>query len=227
VDAGAAERARRPGRPARLDREAIVGAALSFDLDAITMHGVARRLGVSAQALYRWVSDREELLDLVSDVLVERVAVPPAPQDGDWRGWLVQLGLAIREAVRPLPGLAARQLLRYRISPPYLRLAERVVRVLVNGGLDPPRAELTYAIFGAAVFGWIAREQSVQAQVGAGRRLDREVEAALRGGPAPLPLLGGLDPGFGSAVARPPDFEEVVTAIVYGLPPPAVPSRQP
>jgi hypothetical protein len=35
---------------------------------------------------------------------------------------------------------------------------------------------------------------------------------------SPLPLLGGLDPGFGLAVARPPDFEEVVTAIAYGLP---------
>lgn len=60
---------RRPGRPARLSREAIVSAGVAVvsehGVDRLSMRRVADQLMCSPMALYRHVRDKEELLVLV------------------------------------------------------------------------------------------------------------------------------------------------------------------
>jgi AcrR family transcriptional regulator len=51
--------------------------------DSLTMRAVAARLGAGAMSLYRHVSGREELLDLVLAAMVADVAGTPAT--GEWR----------------------------------------------------------------------------------------------------------------------------------------------
>lgn len=41
------------------------------------MRELAARLGVNHGALYRWVKNRDELFDLISQVLIDRI-LPPA-----------------------------------------------------------------------------------------------------------------------------------------------------
>src|SRR4051794_605551 len=81
-----------PPRPRELSREQIVRAAVSVADDggavALTMAAVAERLGsYSAMALYRYVSSKDGLIDLMLDHVIAEVELPPAPG----RNWCAEI----------------------------------------------------------------------------------------------------------------------------------------
>ncbi|MFV0407273.1 MAG: TetR/AcrR family transcriptional regulator [Propioniciclava sp.] len=85
--------ATRPGPRARLSAAAIVQAGLRVardeGLDALTMARVAEVTGCSKMALYRHVSDRNDLLAVMAD---SALGAPPAPvASQDWRSQFTQL----------------------------------------------------------------------------------------------------------------------------------------
>jgi AcrR family transcriptional regulator len=171
------------GRPARLSREAIVSAALEFDLDKLTVRALAQQLGVAHSALYRWVSDRDELLDLVSDALLERVGPPAEPAEGDWRGWLTELAWAMRREFLPITGIATAL---PRLTPAHDALHEDGERILRANGVPPEAVTETYLIFLITVRGWISTEQGVRRGDAreAERRFGSMLDVLLRGLPA-------------------------------------------
>ena len=72
---------------ARLVSEAL-GLVQEEGLEALSMRGLADRMHVKAASLYWHVRDRRELLELLAEAILDRVAAPPA------KGW--------REAVRSI-----------------------------------------------------------------------------------------------------------------------------
>ena len=136
-----AETARRPGRPPRLSRELIVTAALQGDLADLTMRELAARLGVSHSALYRWVADRDELLDLVSDVMVERILPTSDPTPADWRDWLARLAWAMHDEFLAVPGYAAHVAAPHRHNPrSFARLRDQAIAAFHAAGAAPDKA---------------------------------------------------------------------------------------
>ena len=102
-------------RPAGLDRERILQAALDFideqGLAALTMRRLGSSLGVEAMALYRYVPGREDLLDGVVDRVVETLF---DDQDGDdiyigdhagWQDYLVRLAHGMRRIALAHPAV--------------------------------------------------------------------------------------------------------------------------
>ena len=71
---------RRPGRPARLSREAVLRAAVSVadegGLDALTMQRVGEQVGAEAMSLYRHVRNKEDLLDGIVDLVYAEMELP-------------------------------------------------------------------------------------------------------------------------------------------------------
>ncbi len=94
----------RPGRPAgrprTLDRESVVDAALRVldaeGLDAVTIRRVAEELGTSGTALYTYVRDKDELVDLLVDRVIGEI---DAPADGSLP-WQEQMRRHAREIRR-------------------------------------------------------------------------------------------------------------------------------
>lgn len=150
---------RRRGRPARISRDRILAVAAEIGVENLTMAAVAERLGTTHQALYTWVKDRDELVELVSDLFVKRLE-PLVLPDGDWREVLRGFAHTLRRVLADIPGFAAVGLAKFRTSGPFLALNERVLRRLVDAGFDPPAAQRIYHTFGTAVLGWIAREEA-------------------------------------------------------------------
>ncbi|MFK0292763.1 TetR/AcrR family transcriptional regulator [Streptomyces sp. NPDC090442] len=157
----AANTPRRPGRPAQISREKIVEAAATFDnVDAITMRQLAERLEVRHGALYRWVKSRDELFDLVSDVVVDRVLGAIELQPSDWRAQLRQLALLIREHFLGIPGYAS------HLSRPHAhnahsvdRLRRACVEIFIEGGASPRNADQSWLIFITSMISWLAVEE--------------------------------------------------------------------
>ena len=72
-----------------LTRDAVIEAALQLadreGLDAVSFRRVGTQLGVTAMALYRYVSSKEELLGAMMDRVFGEFELPPTV-DSDWRG---------------------------------------------------------------------------------------------------------------------------------------------
>jgi AcrR family transcriptional regulator len=178
-----------PGRPAQISRERILDAAISAgNLDTLTMRELAGRLDVTHGALYRWVKNRDELFDLISDVIVERILPGDAPSGRSWRSWLARLGWAMHQEFLAVPGYAT------RLSRPHRHHADAfgLLRSAVIGafrvaGVQPDLAEQSYYIFITSVVSWLAVQEG-QLHLGESPpRFELFLDALLRGLPAREP----------------------------------------
>ncbi|RAJ71271.1 TetR family transcriptional regulator [Streptomyces sp. Amel2xB2] len=175
----------KPGRPARLSREQIVETALGCDLRTMTMRDLAERLGVSHSALYRWVRDRDQLLDLVSEVVVERILPEAEPTAGTWRQWLTDLAWGMHDQFLAVPGYAAHLATPHRHhAESFGRLRDRVVTAFELAGASRELAEQSWHIFGLGVVQWLGARQTGHDVGVDGPRFDLFLGVLLRGLPA-------------------------------------------
>ncbi|URM95589.1 TetR/AcrR family transcriptional regulator [Actinomadura madurae] len=183
------QRRTRPlGRPAKLSREAIVAAALECDLRTVTMRDLAARLGVSHAALYRWVADRAELFDLISEVMVERVLPTSEPTPETWRGWLSDLAWMMHDEFLAVPGYAAHVAAPHRHNPEaFARLHGSVVRAFTVAGASPEMAQQSWFVFGLGVVQWLGAQQTGHDLGPDKPRFDLFLDVLLRGLPAQDP----------------------------------------
>lgn len=180
-ETAAAGRPRRRGRPARIDRDAIVDAALELGLDTFSMQAVADRLGVTSPALYSHVAGRDEVVALawtrVADELTRVGDVAT-----DWRGWLREFGAVARRTLAPsVSSLAAG--LHHPEAGARIAVAEPGLRLLMAEGLSPSQA-------GSAV--WLV------------------YRTAITAGPAPAASFRGYLPATGELLAQPGDPRDLV-----------------
>ena len=185
------------GRPAQLSREQVVAAALQSNLDTLTVRELAARLGVTHGALYRWVANREELLDLISDVIVDRILPAGPPRGSQWRGWLRRLAWSMHDEFLAVPGYATRTARPHRHNAAsFGRLRDGVIGAFTNAGVPPEMAEQSWYIFGGSVVSWLAAAENSLQLGSAAPRFDLFLDALLRGLPArepatPRPFPGG------------------------------------
>jgi len=179
----------RPGRPAQISHERIVEAALSAaNFDTLTMRELAAALGVTHSALYRWVKDRDQLFDLVSAVMIERVLPPDGPQGSDWRPWLARVAWAMHDQFLAVPGFATRiSRPHHHNSHSFGRVRTEAVTAFTDAGVRPDLAEQSWYIFITTVVSWLAVQEN-PLDLGHGvPRFELFLDTLLRGLPAQEP----------------------------------------
>jgi len=147
------------GRAPQISREAVLAAALrladAHGLEAVTMHAVAKRLGVTPMALYRHVDDKNALLDgLVELLLTEQ----PLPQGGRWDERLVALAAAIRDTARRHPAVFPLLLTRPAVTPAARVARDAVQSALREGGLPETEVARAERLISTAVLGFAVSE---------------------------------------------------------------------
>lgn len=181
---------RRPGRPAQLSREQIVDAALAAgNLDTLTMRELAARLEVRHGALYRWVKNREELLDLISDAMIERVLPPDGPPHGsDWRQWLARVAWAMHDEFLAVPGYATHLSRPHRHGAhSFGRIRAAVMAAFAHADVPPELAEQSWYIFITSVVSWLAVQENPLDLGPSAPRFELFLGVLLRGLPAREP----------------------------------------
>lgn len=209
-----------PDRPARLNREDVLRAALDLlneiGIDALTTRKLAERLGVQSPTLYWHFKSKAALLDAMSAaVLLESRAIA-APQPGEaWQDWLLEDGRSFRRALLAYrdgarlhagtrPGEAQRESIEARL------------RLLCAAGFAPGPATLLMMSVGRFVVGWVLEEQSAQAP-------DAPPSALLTGPDAAhYPLLAA---GWRQTVGSDADavFDAALRLLIHGATPAASP----
>lgn len=80
------------GTPAGLSREFIARTALELadeqGLRALTIRGVAHRLGVEPMSIYKHLANKEAMLDGVWDEILDSVILAADHPDPTWQGYL-------------------------------------------------------------------------------------------------------------------------------------------
>lgn len=106
---------RKPGRPRALTVDVIAQAALDDGIDEFSMPSVARRLGVAHSGLYRYVTDRDDLLIHALDRAYLSTTWPGT--DLEWEELLREIGEAVWRTCDAYPGLDRASQLAPRAAP--------------------------------------------------------------------------------------------------------------
>ncbi|MEI8408308.1 MULTISPECIES: TetR/AcrR family transcriptional regulator [unclassified Kribbella] len=140
----AAEQVRRTaGRRPSLDVDGLVRAGIQLaderGLDAASMGGVAKALGVGTMTLYTYVPSKEELLDLmVDEILAERqLPGPGEPRPADWREQVELYSEQTRAMFQRHPWLARVSTVRPPVGPGMLAGREYLLSTLLPLDLSP------------------------------------------------------------------------------------------
>ena len=132
-----------------LTRERVVAEALAVisadGAAALSMRGLAARLGVVPGALYRHVRNKEQLYDLAADGVLAEVDTQSGHAPG-WAGQVKILGRRLRAALEDHPGIAALLKTRDPLGPHSLALAEAFLSALQHAGLSERDTAQAYSL---------------------------------------------------------------------------------
>ena len=170
------------GRRPQIDRAVVVDAALQLadesGLEAVTMHAVAQRLGVTAMALYRHVDGKQALLD----GLVERLLTgyPLAPADVPWPDRLTAMAEGIRSTAKQHPAVFPLLLTRPAVTPAARTVRDYVQAALREAGLSADDAARAERLISTTVLGFAASEAAGRFRHHAQAVMDEDFAVLLR-----------------------------------------------
>jgi AcrR family transcriptional regulator len=126
-------------RPRSLTEADIATAALAvIDRDglvALSMRAVGVELGMGTMSLYRYVTDRNHLEQLVVELVIGGVDATP-PARGSWRKKVTTLLERARDAVAAHPEIVPLTMKYRHASPTLVRWPEAVLGVLTDTGFS-------------------------------------------------------------------------------------------
>ena len=162
---------------APLDRARLALTALEMidevGVEGLTMRSVAARVDVSVMALYYHVTDKDELLRLVGDVVLGRIELPD-PDSGDWRELFTSVTMAVVDALLEIPGLSP-VLLSSKMLPNARQLMRFGIHQLERGGLSSAAAQKVYAGVQTLVLGRLLIEENASYRVSSTPHPDTEI----------------------------------------------------
>jgi AcrR family transcriptional regulator len=182
-----------------LTRDGVVAAALDLagesGLEAVTMHALGRRLGVTPMALYRHVGPHAELLRLVADRVGARID-PPMPPELPWderaRAWATTQ----RRVLRRYPGVAAWLIANGPTGPQAYRLLELLAAALVDGGLSDTETARGAALIMSWTFSRVVVEDNADRRRATPGRSEQFLEGLGRVDAATHPTASRVGPEF-------------------------------
>lgn len=148
---------------ARLSRERVLAGAVSVaDADGIaglTIRSLAEELGVKPMSVYHHVTNKDEILDGIVDIVFSEIELPWV--DGEWRAEIDKRASSARSALRRHPW--AISLLESRTSPgpATLRHHDANIATLRRAGFSVELTAHAYALIDSYVYGFALQEAAL------------------------------------------------------------------
>jgi len=139
-----ASRRRQPAANPALSRDEIARVALEFGsregFDQLSMRSLARVLGVTPMALYHHVADKQDLLSILVDEVLEPVEVPEA-EFGTWQERLTEMQRRNKASSDRYPGIDV-IVSEVKVTKHGERLMQGYLQILRDGGFSEREALL-------------------------------------------------------------------------------------
>jgi len=147
----------------------VVDAALELldevGLEALSLRGLARKLGVQVGALYWHVEGKQDLLDAISDRMMRELSVSRAPE-GEWDDLVVEAAHRLRGVLRSHRDGARVFVGTLGLGPNAAESAEVVLGALRAAGFPLEPAAHAMNTVGTFVIGFVLMEQSAPIESG-------------------------------------------------------------
>ncbi|GAA1263068.1 TetR/AcrR family transcriptional regulator C-terminal domain-containing protein [Arthrobacter pascens] len=155
-----------PGQKKRLSRDVVLSAALELvdaeGLDALTMRRLGQELGRDPMSLYRYAASRAALLDGVSELVLNELAI--IPDDPDWQAQLRRIAHDLRLLALRHPNVVPLLVTRPLSTPlglrplGTLRPLEQILSLLIDAGFNARDALHVYRAYYGFLYGHILNE---------------------------------------------------------------------
>ena len=158
--------AREQGRSAadtKLSKQRVVleavGLADREGVDGLSMRRLAGERGGGAWTLYRYVANKEELLDAMIDVVFEEIELPP--EQADWQSAMRRRSVSARQVLARHPWAIGLMGSRTSPGPANLRHHEAVTACLRRAGFSVLMATHANWLLDSYVYGFALQESSL------------------------------------------------------------------
>lgn len=167
-----------------LTRERVMRAALQIadeqGLDALTMRSLGAALGVQAMSLYNHVSNKDDLLDGMVDLVVGEIEVPSLADP--WKVAMRKRAWSAHEVLLRHPWACGLLMSRVNAGPATLRYVDATIGCLRAAGFSLPKVDAAWNALDSFVYGFTLQELNFP--------LERDQYAAVAAS-----YLPHLDPG--------------------------------
>ncbi len=154
-----------PARKRRvpLDRERVLRAAMALaDADgigALSMRRLGRALGVEAMSLYNHVSNKDEILAGLIDIIVGDIEIPEGT--GDWKESMRRRAISMRRTFVLHPWALGLLESRQNVGPSALRYFDSVLGVLRRAGFSAAMALRAFSVLDSYAYGFVIQEKNL------------------------------------------------------------------
>lgn len=203
-----------------LNRQRVVQAAIqqadAAGLEAVTMRQVATTLNVAPMALYRHISNRDDLIDAMIDVVFSEIALPLGATG--WKPAMRERALSLREVLARHRWAIGLMESRRRPGALNLRHHDAVIGKLRSAGFDVAMVAHAYSLLDSYIYGFALAKMNMPIETPA------ELDAMAQDMFEPFPANGYpnlaefvtehvLKPGYDCAA----EFEYGLDLILDGL----------
>lgn len=179
------------GARTSLDRGTAVRAAIEIldeeGVAGLSMRKLGSRLGTAATTLYWHVANKDELLDLAFDEVMQELPDLNATRTGDWRADVRQALDSLREMALRHRWYSALYSTRPSVGPHALRFWGGVLEVLGSAGLSDADLDNAFCMLSDYVVGSTAINLSYDSWLGSRQDAIDEIHAYVREAVVELP----------------------------------------
>jgi AcrR family transcriptional regulator len=151
-------------RRAPLTRERVLQAALALTdasgADALSMRNLGKELGVEAMSLYNHVTNKEDVIDGLVDMVFSEIAVP-SPGEADWKRAMRRRAISVREALNRHRWAVGLMEGRMKPGPASLRNHDAVMGCLREAGFSFRAAVHASSVIDAYIYGFALQEKNL------------------------------------------------------------------
>lgn len=149
----------KPKRPP-LTRERVLHAAVAMadeaGLDALSMRRLGEVLGVEAMSLYKHVSNKEDILDGIVDIVAGEIEVPTC--GGDWKQAMRRRAISAHRVLMRHPWAPLLMVSRANVGPNMLRYVDATIGCLREAGFSWPMADHAWNAIDSWVYGFTLQQ---------------------------------------------------------------------
>ena len=151
-----------------LSRERVLRAAVALaetsGLEALTMRRLGQELGVEAMSLYRYVANKDDLLDGMVDVVFGEIELAP---DGDgWRTAMRRRAISVRAALTRHPWATPLMQSRSRPGPATLRHHDAGIGILRSAGFPIALVAHAFSALDSYIYGFALQQRALPFETG-------------------------------------------------------------
>ncbi|HEY9624976.1 MAG TPA: TetR/AcrR family transcriptional regulator C-terminal domain-containing protein [Crinalium sp.] len=146
--------------PEPLSRERILHAALrlvdEMGMESLSMRKVAQALGVKAMSLYNHVTNKDDILDGMVDMVISEIEVPDLKLN--WKTAMRRRAIAAHEVLLRHPWATMAIVSRINVGPAMLRYVDATLGCLCEAGFSLKMADYAWNAIDSHIYGFTLQE---------------------------------------------------------------------